>query len=79
MKIDTDWTFIRVCPNTGQQLLEREYAYSKGVCPRCGDVDGSTSTHSKQRAGKCQTFNLFEKKFQGKRDRFIRKEEFEND
>ena len=79
MKIDTDWTFIWVCPTTGKQLFKDEVYYSKGVCPRCGDISGSTFTHEKKIVGKWQTFNLFEKKFQGKRDRFIRKEEFEND
>jgi len=39
------WQYIGVCPKTGEYLSEMDYAYSSGLCPRCGDQARSTFTH----------------------------------
>lgn len=36
----------RFCPVTHKRLSRDDEFYSRGVCPHCGDIDGSTITHS---------------------------------
>lgn len=73
MKIDEHYSFVYVCPTTGEQLLRDEYSYSSGVCPKCGDVSGSTFTHHDKIVGKWERPNLFERILQEKRAVFHRK------
>lgn len=74
MKLDTGYTFIRRCPSTKKQLSESEYAYSKGVCPRCGHEDNSTFTHLIKEIGKWERPNWFERTFKGMKDKWYPKE-----
>ena len=75
MKADTKYTHIDVCPKTGDTLSDHAVYYSGGVCPHCGDADGSTITHHQQIVGRVIRPSFWERIFQGKKAEFISKEE----
>ena len=75
MELDTNYTHIDICPETGEQLNDDEVYYSEGVCPKCGHVDNSTITHYKQVVGRWNRPSFFEKWFKGKKIEFLRKED----
>ena len=52
MKADWDYSYVMLCPATGNRLSREEYAYSRGVCPRCGHQENSTFTHEVKVVGK---------------------------
>jgi hypothetical protein len=60
MKLDNYWSSILVCPDTGAQVARNAHAYGGGVCPACGNLDGSTFTHCVPKAGKWERPSLVE-------------------
>lgn len=70
MKLDRDYSHIKVCPNTKEILTTDEYKYSYGVCPKCGHNDNSTFTHKEVVTGKWLRPTLWEW-VRGKRAEFI--------
>lgn len=75
MKLDKDYTFIWVCPETNERIREREYRYSEGVCPRCGHVHESTFTHGTKVSGRWNRPSAWERYILGRHQEFIRKED----
>jgi len=73
MKLSKNYTHIKLCPNTKKRLTEGEYAYSHGICPRCGNNAYSTFTHSMDIVGKWNTPSLLER-LKGIKAEFIEKE-----
>ena len=69
----SNWTFIYVCPNTGEQMTRNQVMYSGGVCPLCGHNSRGTITHYKKVIGKWTEVSWWEALL-GKRREFIRKE-----
>ncbi len=66
------YTSIYVCPTTGKQLSNRQMAYSKGICPICGDTDGEIMCHNEKIIGYYKGQPFWESLFNP--PTFIRKE-----
>ena len=75
MKLDEKYSYITVCPNTGERLYRDEVYENKGVCASCGHVDGYNISHYTTISGRWNRPSLFERWFQGKRTEFLRKED----
>jgi hypothetical protein len=44
---ETNASAIYRCPKTNEQLSYDETMDSRGICPRCGSIDGFSITHRK--------------------------------
>jgi len=75
MKLDTNFSHIKVCPETEIELTNNQVCYRGGICPKCGHTDRGTFTHYKIIVGKWNRPSLFERWFQGKELEFIPKEQ----
>jgi len=74
MKADTEYSHIKVCPKTEEQLGHSDIFDTDGVCPKCGHND-YLITHSKKIVGRYIRPSLIERIFKGKRTEFITKGE----
>lgn len=74
MKLDTEYSHIDICPDSGDRLTNHDIYWTDGVCPHCGH-QGGTMTHYKQVVGRWNTPSLFERWFKGKTSEFITKED----
>jgi len=70
MKEDKDFSGIRRCPVTNEDLTYVETMWRFGICPRCGDDSNSTITHYKTVVGKWSRPSFFEQ-LMGKQPVFI--------
>lgn len=73
MKLDAEYSFIWVCPDTGAQLTRDDVYYSHGICPKCGHDGKSSITHGRQVPGRWNRPSLWER-LKGKRTEFVRKD-----
>lgn len=74
MKLDDEYSFIYVCPESGDQLTRHDVFYSHGICPKCGHDAHSTITHSDKIVGRWNRPSLWER-IRGKRTEFFKKED----
>ena len=74
MKLDTEYTHIKICPVTKDQLFRNDLYRTDGVCPKCGHI-GFAITHYKKIVGRYSRPSFYERWFQGKETEFLNKEE----
>ncbi len=60
VKLDKDYTYVQSCPVTEEDLTHDEFAYSGGVCPRCGNTTGDSLTHVMHLTGRYMRPNILE-------------------
>ena len=73
MKTDKEYSHIKVCPVTNEQLFYNDIHRTEGVCPKCGD-DGNVLTHHTKIVGRWVKPSLLEK-LMLKKATFLRKDE----
>ena len=73
MELDKNYTYIQVCPQTGERLTPSEIDYCNGVCPRCGHNNGA-SVHAKKKVGRWKNPSSLEW-LMGKRKEFFPNDE----
>lgn len=74
MKLDSEYTSIDVCPETGEQLMWSDLYETDGVCRHCGHSTENI-THHDQVVGRWNRPSLYERFVQGKKAEFLRKDE----
>lgn len=72
MKADPYMSYIHGCPATGKAVSTHDFAYSRGVCHVCGDVQEGTFTHAEIIPGRWVRPSLWEWIW-GERKVFVRK------
>ena len=78
MKLDDDFSFIRVCPETLEQLTPQEFVDTDGICAKCGHVNNSQSfTHERRISGKWLR-PVWHEKMRGKKPVFLNRQELQN-
>ena len=73
MKTDKTYSYIKVCPKTGEQIQNTRD--NGGICPYCGHDNEMSYFHSEKVVGRWIRPSFAELWFQGKKLQFLRKDE----
>ena len=61
MKLDEKYSYITVCPTTGEELSDNQRHNSGSVCPHCGHDNDGSFTHRKKVVGRWNRPSLLER------------------